>query len=152
MKYLNKPGDNIGGLIKLWAIPTSAFSTDNNIVNFSDRSNIYEIYCSPESMGYNEEIVTTTARNHYECSFEGFIPQNNASLRDALNYLIGRKWGIIYIDGNENFNLAGYPDDPLRFSYKLSTGKETSSLAGCSIQFFGKCKKPSLLIVNPFLP
>ncbi len=150
MKTLNKPGDNLGGILKLWAIPYGTFSTQGATINFINQDNIWQIYCSPESIDFSENSELSASGLIYNTELRGFIPQDNASLQTALAYLDPRKWAVIFIDGNGKYKLAGNQNDPLRFSSELNTGKETASLAGCSFKFYGKTKYRSVFINNPF--
>lgn len=150
MKHLNKPGDNMGGLIKIWAVPASDFLMNGTDVSFSSQDNIYEMYCSPDSMDFTENSEITPAGTHYNTTINGFIPQDNVALEEALAYIQPRKWVVIFMDGNENYKLAGSAFEPLRVNIELNTGKETANRAGCEIQFYGKTKARAVFINKPF--
>ncbi len=150
MKQLNKPGDNLGGLLKIWAVPFGIFSMYGNTINFSSQANIWEIYCSPDSMQFTESSELTPAGTHFNTVVSGFIPQDNATLQEAIAYLEPRKWGVIFIDGNGFYKLAGNQTDPLRFTAEINTGKDTASLAGCSFRFSGKTKTRAMFVNKPF--
>jgi hypothetical protein len=150
MKQLNKPGDNLGGLLKIWAVPFGVLTTQGNIVNFSSQENIWEIYCSADSMEFSESSELTSAGTHFNTVISGFIPQDNATLQEAIAYMEPRKWGVIFIDGNGNYKLAGNQTDPLRFTAEINTGKDTASLAGCTIRFSGKTKIRAMFVNKPF--
>jgi hypothetical protein len=150
MKHLNKSGDNLGGLLKIWAVPVSDFFLTGSNLLFISQANIWLLYCSPDSMAFTEESEITSAGNHYNTEISGFIPQDNAALQEALEYIVPRKWVVIFMDGNGNYKLAGNVTDPLRFTYKISTGQDTASLAGCQFSFAGKTKTHSMFVNNPF--
>ena len=150
MKQLNKPGDNLGGLLKIWAVPFGVFTTLGNTVNFSSQANIWEIYCSADSMEFIESSEVTPAGIHYNTAISGFIPQDNATLQEAIAYMEPRKWSVIFMDGNGNYKLAGNQTDPLRVTAEINTGKDTASLAGCSIRFSGKTKTRAMFVNKPF--
>jgi hypothetical protein len=150
MKHLNKPGDNLGGLLKIWAVPFGVFTTQGNTVNFSSQENIWEIYCTADSMEFIESSELTAAGSHFNTVISGFIPKDNAMLQEAIEYMKPRKWGVIFIDGNGNYKLAGNQTDPLRFTAEINTGKDTTSRAGCSIQFSGKTKTRAMFVNKPF--
>jgi len=150
MKQLNKPGDNLGGLLKIWAVPFGVFTTEGNTVNIASEENIWEIYCSADSMEFTESSELTPAGTHFNTVISGFIPQDNAMLQEAIAYLEPRKWGVIFIDGNGNYKLAGNQTDPLRFTAEINTGKDTASPAGCTIRFSGKTKTRAKFVNKPF--
>ena len=52
MKQLNKPSDNMGGLLKIWAVPPTEITIGTNSVSFSTTDNIVAMYCSPGSMSF----------------------------------------------------------------------------------------------------
>jgi hypothetical protein len=150
MKQLNKPGDNLGGLLKIWVVPFGGFTTVGPTVNFSSQANIWEIYCSADSMEFIETSERTPAGTHFNTVVSGFIPQDNATLQEAITYMEPRKWAVIFMDGNNNYKLAGNQTDPLRFTAEINTGKDTASRAGCSIQFSGKTKTRAMFVNKPF--
>ena len=150
MKQLNKTGDNLGGLLKIWAVPSGDFTFDGNTVNFISQTNIWEIHCSSDSMEFTESSEVNPAGIHYNTVISGFIPQDNANLQQAIEYLTPRKWAIIFMDGNGNYKLAGNQTNPLRCTTEINTGKATASLAGCSIQFSGKTKTRAMFVNKPF--
>ena len=150
MKTIQKPNDNLGGLLKIWAVPFGVFTIVGNTVNISNHTNIWEIYCSANSMEFTESSELTSSGTHFNTVISGFIPQDNATIQEAIEYMEPRKWGVIYMDGNGNYKLSGNQTDPLRFTAEINTGKDTASLAGCSIQFSGKTKTRARFVNNPF--
>lgn len=140
----------MGGLIKIWAVPAADCWMVGNNVNFSSQNNIYEIYCSPDTMDFIETSENTPAGMHYNMIINGLIPQDNATLQEALAFMEPRKWAVIYIDGNGNYKIAGTAADPLRVIAEFNSGKETAARAGCEIQFHGKSKTRAVFINNPF--
>ena len=150
MRQVNKTGDNLGGLLKIWAVPFGVFSISGNTLNISNQDNIWQIYCTAGSMEFIETSERTPAGTHYNTVISGFIPQDNATLQEAIEYITPRKWAVIFMDGNGFYKLAGNHTDPLRFSAEINTGKDTASLAGCSIQFSGKTKMRAMFVNKPF--
>ena len=150
MKQLNKPSDNMGGLLKIWAVPNTDFYVSGTTVTFTDTTNIYEFYCSPDSMQFSEPKKLTDAGTHYITTVGGFIPKDNQELQEALTYIEPRKWVIIYIDGNGDYKLAGTSGYPLRLSSELNSGRDTADRAGCNISFSGKTLARAQFIDNPF--
>ena len=150
MKTIQKPSENLGGLLKVWAVPFNEFSVNGSAINLINPSNIWEIYCSPESIEFKEMFEKTKSGNHYNTVISGFIPHDSQPHQEAIEYIENRKWVIIFIDGNEKCKLAGNSTDPLRLYADLSTGKEIASLSGYSFQFSGITKQRAIFIDNPF--
>ena len=150
MKQLSKPIDNLGGLLKMWAVPKSDFSINGKTVSFSSQDDIYLIYCSPDSLSFNEPSKRTEAGTHYDCSVSGFIPGDTEEVTMALTNLEYKPYVIIFQDGNGFFKLCGTASYPVRLSASLRTGKQTSDRAGYEIQFSGKTIERAVFINNPF--
>ena len=150
MKQLSKPSDNMGGLLKMWAVPLSDFSVNGETVTISTNDNIYQLYCSSDSLSFNEPSRQTEAGIHYDCKVSGFIPKDTEEVRVALAELEYRPYVIIFQDGNGNFKLCGTASYPLRLSASLHTGKQTSDRAGYEIQFTGKTITRAVFVNNPF--
>ena len=150
MKYLNKSGDNLGGLLKIWAVPFGVFTIDGNTINITSQTDIFEINCSTDSMEFTESTEVTPAGIHYNTVISGIIPQDNAALQEATAWMEPRKWIVLFMDGNGHYKLAGNQTDPLRFIAEINTGKDTASLAGCSFKFSGKTKTRAMFVNKPF--
>jgi hypothetical protein len=150
MIQLSKSTDNMGGLLKLWAVPTSDFYVNGQTIVFSNTDDIYGFYCSAESLAYKEASKRTRAGMHYNCSVSGFIPKDTEEVQLVLSKMEYRLYVIIFQDGNGNYKLSGSSFYPLRLSASLKTGKQTSDRAGYEIQFSGETISRAIFIDNPF--
>ena len=150
MKQITKPADNLGGLLKVWAVPNSVISVNGKDVSFSNSDNIYAIYCSAETMDLKEQAVTTDAGTHYNTDITGFIPANREEVLDAMKDMQSKPFRIIIQDGNGDYLLAGNQSCPLRLQAILKSGTNTSDLAGYQIHFSGETISRAGFINNPF--
>lgn len=150
MKTINKPGDNLGGLLKIWAVPASVFSVSGTTVSFSATADIYEIYCTPESMEFDEPSERTVAGTHYNTQVSGFIPRDSSDVLEAMNDMERKPYVLIFKDGNGNFKLAGTASEPLYIDSSLNSGRQVSDRAGYSISFVGKTISRAVFIDDPF--
>ena len=150
MKQITKPSDNLGGLLKLWAVPNSVISVNGKVVSFSNTNDIYSIYCSAETMNLKEETVLSDAGTHCKTDITGFIPANREAVQEAVNEMQAKPYQVIMQDGNGNYLLAGTGSYPLRLTSSLQIGKKTSDRAGYEIQFSGKTITRAVFINNPF--
>ena len=150
MKQLNKPVDNLGGLIKIWAIPSKQFLTAGNSFSVGDTNNIYELYCSPDSMSYNSTSVKSDEGILYNTTVKGFAPGVTAELETALKEMMTQKWVIITMEGNGKYLLAGSKRFPLSLSSRMDTGNDTFIRAGCEFTFTGKIPQALRVVANPF--
>jgi len=150
MIQLSKPSDNMGGLLNLWAVPTSDFYVNGQNIVFSSTDNICQLYCSAESLAYKEASKRTRAGMHYNCSVSAFIPKDTQEIQRVLNKMEYRLYVVVFQDGNGNYKLSGSSFYPLRLSASLETGKQTSDRAGYKIEFSGETISRAIFINNPF--
>jgi hypothetical protein len=154
MKTINKPLTNMGGLIQIWAIPSDAWNSafvTGKTVSFLNQDSIYQIYCSPDSLIHEEPADHSThAGLVYNMHISGFVPGNKEENRETFFEMENRKFIVIFVDGSENYLLAGNYLYPLRFSASFSTGKNSADRAGHQISFTGRTVEKAKLIDDPF--
>ena len=150
MKHLNKPSDNLGGLLKIWAVPPDDITISFNTANFRTTANIIEMYCSPGSISFTEKETQEKYGLGYKNEINAFIPKDSPETQPIINDMIGRKWVVILLDQNEQFKLAGTPEIPLRVSFDLDTGADTPDRNGHSISFYGTQTSKAKFIADPF--
>lgn len=150
MKQLNKPSDNLGGLLKIWAIPAHLFTLSDQTLTFTDTSEIVQLYCSPGTMSVEEPVEKTTAGEHFNLAVNGFIPGDSPEVRSVIREMQGKRYVVLFLDGNENFRLAGSSTYPLHFSFVWKSGSFESQRPGYEILFSGKTMAPSLFVNSPF--
>lgn len=150
MKTISKPGDNLGGLLKMWAIPRSVVSVSGRTVYIVSSADVYEIYCTPDSMSMQETPELSNAGTHYNVKIAGFIPRDSDTVRTAMEEMQQRPYAVLFQDGNGEYKLAGGTHEPLRFSAALSTGRETGEAAGHLILFSGPVSNRAVFVDNPF--
>lgn len=150
MKHLNKPSDNLGGLLKIWAIPPDDLSISFNAVSFFTTDNIIEMYCSPGSISFTEKETQEKYGLGYKNQLNAFIPKDSPETQTIINDMSGRKWVVVLQDQNEQFKVAGTPEIPLRVSFDLDTGMDTPDRNGHSISFYGTQTSKARFISDPF--
>jgi hypothetical protein len=152
MKTINKPSDNMGGLLKIWAVRPSDIATESNSsITFSSTDNIYEMYCTSGTMSFSEPHNKSNAGILYSPSLKAVVPKDTD---DTLKYISEMerisRFVVIYLDGNGNYKKVGTGKVPVRFSGSLSSGVDTTDRNGFNISFSGKCTKRATHIQNPF--
>ena len=150
MKHLNKPSDNLGGLLAIWAVPPADLSISFYGVSFFTTDNIIELYCSPGSISFTEKESQEKYGLGYKNELNAFIPKDTLETMAIINQMIGRKWVVILLDQNEQFKVAGTPKIPLRVSFDLDTGADTPDRNGHSISFYGTQTSKAKFIADPF--
>ncbi len=150
MKTINKPHDNLGGLTKIWAIPYDVFSISGKNISVSDTSNVYIIYCTPETMEFSEPKKLTDAGTNYTPSVSGFTPGDTEANLEAFEYIDARKWVILFKDGNGQYKVVGNQFRPLNHDNTLASGKDTIGRAGYTFSFSGDTLKRAKFVNFPF--
>ena len=150
MKQLNKPTDNLGGLLSIWAVPPSDITISFNTANFRTTANIIEMYCSPGSLSFSEKESLETCGTVYKTEINGFIPKDSPEVLAIVNDMSRRKWVIILLDQNEYYKVAGTPEIPLRVSFDLDTGSDTPDRSGHTVSFYGTQLSKAKFIADPF--
>ncbi len=150
MKQLNKPSDNLGGLLSIWAIPPDDITISFNTANFRTTANIIEMYCSPESISFTEKESQENYGLGYKNELNAFIPKDSPKTQAIINDMIGRKWVIIMLDQNEYYKVAGTPEIPLRVSFDLDSGADTPDRNGHTVSFYGNQISKARFIADPF--
>lgn len=151
MKQLNKPTDNLGGLIKIWLVPPDAVSSlTKGTLALRSTDEVYEVYCSPGSLAFTEPMERIRAGILYKPEIKGFIPKDSPEIEQAINEMAGRKYLGVFLDGNEQYKVCGSVATPLRVYFDLDTGADTPDRNGHSILLSGSQRNKSVFIANPF--
>ena len=150
MKKIQKSLSNMGGLLKIWAIPANRYWLTKTTFIFQDPNLVYSIYCSPDSLEMSEPKTTGSAGSHYKTTVSGFIPENRQEVADAILEMEGRPFVILLLDGNGKYILVGTSFYPLRINLGFNPGKTTADLAGTSFSFEGITITRALIVDNPF--
>jgi hypothetical protein len=150
MIQLNKPTENLGGFLALWAVPPSdiVLSSANATLLSTDR--IIQMYCSPGSITFTEKEVREKSGIIYQCEIAGFIPRDSPEGLEIILRMSGRKWIVILLDHNEQYKVAGTSQIPLRVSFDMEAGADPSERSGHIISFFGSQLSKARFITNPF--
>lgn len=150
MKQLNKPGDNMGGLLRIWAVPPSVISISGSTASMSSTTNVIAIYATPGTIGFSEKEVSGKPGQSYDIELVAVTPKDSQEARDILDLLDGRRWVVIYLDQNEQYKVIGTPETGLRVSTDLNTGKDTSDMNAYTLKFYGQQPNRAVFVGNPF--
>jgi hypothetical protein len=154
MKTINKPGDNLGGGLKLYAVPPSLVtSITAGILTLSGTSDVIEIYFTPGTLNIELEHVPSSrdkAGGYHGHKITAFIPKIAAEVETELDDMRNHKFVVVVMDGNEQYWAHGTATTTLRFSYSSSTGGDTGDRNGYNFSFEGKTIVPPMLISDPF--
>lgn len=151
MKTFSKVFDNLGGVLKVWAIPPSVVSVSGNTLSLSSTINIVEMYATAETL--NAKVITknTPGGLTHEIEITGSIPRPSANESENINYLMQRRWMVLIEDGNNDFIFYGVPQTQrLKFECEEDTGQSTSDRSILNFRFFGTTTLRPKSVLNPF--
>jgi len=152
MKTINKQPENMGGVLRIWAVPPSDISLSGNRMTFLSDTNLVDIYIQEDSASFTEDMSKSFAGTTYKVELSAIVPcDTSETLKQISDMERQSKYLVIYLDGNGNYKLAGTKPVPLRFSAKATTGSATSGLNHFSISFTGTQRKRAVFIENPFV-
>ena len=151
MKTIKRPSDNMGGVIRMWAIPPRSISMSGKTVTIISDANVIDITVKEDSAGFTEEASDTFAGTFFKTDITATIPCDTDETLAIIKEMERKmKYLVIYMDGNENYKLAGSNNVPLRFSAKASTGTTAAALNNYNITFTGSQRERAVFIDNPF--
>lgn len=151
MITLPKPNDNLGGLLRIWSLPSSAVaSLENGVLTLSSPGDVISLYITPESARSDCHLKRSGAGTFYEVSVGGFTPRIRKEAGELFSAMAGRSFVVVLQDGNGEYQLAGSPGEPLRFSFSARTGTSVADRSGYELLFERECTVPVQTIQNPF--
>ena len=157
MNATPKSNNNLGGIAKVWAIPSSRVEIPSQPV----KPNKYEL---PEGWAsvslellpvfqsgrFQESTKTETGGLYYESVVSVTLAKDQPDLQGYLQDLSERTWTILSQDQNGLFRLTGSREYPLRSTLAKNTGAEISDLNHVRVEFSGTSPYPSVFILDPF--
>ncbi len=151
MKSINKQAENMGGVLRLWAIPKSDITVSGNAVAILSDANMVDIYVQEDSAVFQEDIVRAFAGTNYKTDLTAVVPCDTTDTLALIAEMERRnKYLVIYLDGNGNYKLAGTTKVPLRFSAKATSGTGAEGLNNYAISFSGNQPARAIFITDPF--
>ncbi|HPS13158.1 MAG TPA: hypothetical protein PLB87_07770 [Prolixibacteraceae bacterium] len=154
MKTINKPGDNLGGGLKLYAVPPSLVtSIIAGVLTLSDTADAIEIYFTPGTLNIELENIPSSqskAGGYHTHKISAFVPKIAQDVETELENMRNHKFVVVVMDGNEQFWAHGTATTPLRFSYSSATGGDTNDRNGYTFSFEGKTIDPPMIVSDPF--
>lgn len=153
MKHLNFDTDNIGGLLGIFAIPSSAFTLTYNYgtrkytLAVTSAADVVKIetyadgtYAFGETKGRDEH------GDWWQPTITGQIPKHAQVNAEVMETLERGQWVVLIEDNNGTLRLAGDADTPLTFDTEATTGALTTDMNATAFTFTGKLGKPSPVI------
>ena len=131
MITLPKPTENLGGLLRMWVLePSAVASLSSGVLSLSGQGDVILLYITPESSHADCELRRSAAGHYYELSVGGFTPRIREEAQRLFERMAGRSYVVVLRDGNGQYQLAGNPQEPLRFSFSARTGSAVTVRIG----------------------
>jgi hypothetical protein len=157
MNTLPKDQNNIGGIARIWLIPSPLISS-------LQRSDLPFFYRLPDGWGDNawqfdpifqsasldQQFLDSTAGPYWESVVTFRLPKLSYYNMSVIQLVAGRKYAILLMDQNSQYILVGSDRFPMRFVASAKTGADLGDLNHVELKFSGKATFTSLFIDNPF--
>ena len=151
MNTLLKPSDNLGGVLRLWAIPAEdVVSLTAGVLSLSGTDNVIALYITPESADSSCLLKKADGGFYYEITVSGFSPRIRKEADQLFKSMAGHNYVVVFLDGNLQYRAAGSKEQPLRFSFSAKTGMAVSDRNGYELEFQRNCTLPVQEISYPF--
>ena len=149
MRQFTKQAENMGGILRIWAIPPGDISVSGNIATIINSANIVTLCPTEGSGSLTEESIAGGA---YKIGVEATVTGDGAGNMAIIGELNRKvKFLVVLLDGNGKYRLAGTDTVPLRFSSKHLTGSSATSLCHFAVSFVAKASKQQSIFINcPF--
>jgi len=142
-----KPADTLAGINKFWFTPADNIGAMGDVINnqlqglsFTSGNDWLTGFGVYNTRSFSEQKKETAAGIYFARSFKMFYPGFSQAVINQLELMKLRRFIIAFKDNNGLFKIAGTPDNPLNFTYKLRTGKSGSDAQGIEIEFYSNAR------------
>lgn len=156
MQIVENEKNNLGGIAKLWSIPSNLLFTLEKSstpgmfkLPIGCLENAYEFWPTFQSASFEEEHSAQPSGDCFNQTVSFTIPKNTFKNLAYLNLLSGRTWGILMLDQNNQYRLAGCRDYPVRLAANTKTGSEISDLNCVILKFTGQSPFRAVFVDKP---
>jgi len=152
MKKVGKELENMGGVVRLWAVDKWNISLLGRAAMITNEDDVYCIDITQDTSGAAVNQKTDFAGTTFLHEITGYVSGYDKDSEININQMIRiKKFVVIYMDSNGTLVMLGTPDIPIRFSADFETGETNASKRGFKIKFSGNVHFPPLrLSENPF--
>lgn len=139
-----KPTDTIAGIQKFWFIPVRDVYTLGDIIlselqsiTFKPDKDWLTAYGVFNTKEFSENKKENKSGIRFDRMFEMFYPGYSLAVMQQMEKMKLQRFIIAFLDNNENYKIAGTIENPLNFTYKLTTGKSGADAQGFEMKFGG---------------
>lgn len=142
---------NTGGVrrLRVWPasnvrLPAYAGSTLGVPLTLLDKDNYADIWFQPDSAGFDEAEDFEAAGPFYKPQLQLVVLRDAPDLQEAIARLRAVRYFVVaYADGNGLTKLVGTPENPLRLTAGLETGKKPTDRNAYPLVFAGLTPQPA---------
>ena len=152
MKKIGKELENMGGVVRLWAVDKWNISLLGSAAMITNEDDVYCMDITQDTSGAVVNQKTDFAGTTFLHEITGYVSGFDKDSERNINQMIRiKKFVVIYMDSNGTLVMLGTPDIPIRFSADFETGETNTSKRGYKLKFSGNVHFPPLrLSENPF--
>ena len=153
MKKIGKELENMGGVVRLWAMDKWNISLLGSAAMITNEDDVYCINITQDTSGAVVNQKTDFAGTTFLHEITGYVSGYDKDSETYINQMIRiKKFVVIYMDSNGTLVMLGTPDIPIRFSADFETGETNTSKRGYKLKFSGNVHfSPLRLSENPFI-
>ena len=157
MNTYQKEQNNLGGIAKVWLIPSTLisslpFSTPAILAALPSGwdDDAWEFVPIFQSASFSEDMKPSPAGDYFEPTVTFKIPKIAYYSQDVINLLRSKRTSILLLDQNGQYLLVGNDDYPVRLSTGSRSGADISDLNHISLTYTGRNPFPSVFAADPF--
>jgi len=142
----------MGGFVKLWAIPVNLVSVlSPGTIELSSTDDVVEMTVQPESIAARAPFSKSNQGNtFYAHEITCRIPGITDTANQALDLMYSSRYIVLLLDSNEQAWVYGNIQTPMRFSYQVEPGDNTSDFAHFAVRFKCDSLATPFVVTNPF--
>ena len=131
-------------------LPAYSGSNLTEPVTLLDEDNYADIFFLPDSAGFDEAEDFDAAGPFYKPQLQLLVLRDAPDLQEAIARLRAVRYFVAaYTNGNGLSKLVGTPDNPLRLTAGLETGKKPTDRTGYPLVFAGLTPAPAPFYLAP---
>ena len=152
MKKVGKELENMGGVVRLWAVDKWNISLLGSAAMITNEDDVYCMDITQDTSGAIVNQKTDFEGTTFLHEITGYVSGYDNDSELNINQMIRiKKFVVIYMDSIGTLVMLGTPDIPIRFSADFETGETNTSKRGYKLKFSGNVHFPPLrLSENPF--
>lgn len=154
MRTINYDFQNIGGLLRVIAVPPASFVqirkdplTGDNHLDLRNQDDIISIpIYANDTYIYTEDKEVNDAGDSWNVAIEGVIPKLEKTNHRIIETLERGLWYVLAVDGNGEVHWCGQEDALMLFDTQKSSGRTDTERNGITFSFSCTQDEPTIFI------